>query len=70
MRSAKVRAYAHCTKQGTQCTHIDVAGGRAVANTASVADGEAVIKTAVEAFGGVSILINNAGILRDKGYVY
>ena len=38
-------------------------------NTASVADGIAVIKTAVDAFGGVSILINNAGILRDKGYV-
>lgn len=36
-------------------------------NTSSVADGAAIIKTAVDAFGGVSILINNAGILRDKG---
>lgn len=33
----------------------------------SVADGAAVIQTALDAFGGLSILINNAGILRDKG---
>ena len=33
-------------------------------------DGEAVIKTALDAFGNVTILINNAGILRDKGYVW
>ncbi|KAH9994795.1 multifunctional beta-oxidation protein [Russula vinacea] len=32
------------------------------------ADGPAVIKTALDAFGGVTILINNAGILRDKGF--
>jgi NAD(P)-dependent dehydrogenase (short-subunit alcohol dehydrogenase family) len=41
--------------------------GRAVVNSSSVTDGPAVIKTALEAFGGVTILINNAGILRDKG---
>jgi multifunctional beta-oxidation protein len=44
-------------------------GGKAVANTSSVTDGAAVIKSALDAFGGVTILINNAGILRDKGYV-
>ncbi len=38
-------------------------------NNSSVTDGEAVIKTALDAFGNVTILINNAGILRDKGYV-
>jgi multifunctional beta-oxidation protein len=46
---------------------VDTAGGRAVTNTSSVTDGAAVIKSALDAFGGVTILINNAGILRDKG---
>ncbi len=44
------------------------AGGEAVANYDSVATasgGESIIASAVEAFGGVDIVINNAGILRD-----
>lgn len=45
------------------------AGGHAVVNTSSVTDGEAVIQSAIQAFGGITILVNNAGILRDKGYV-
>ncbi|KAJ7637705.1 peroxisomal hydratase-dehydrogenase-epimerase [Mycena polygramma] len=44
------------------------AGGKAVTNTSSATDGEGVIKSALDAFGGVTILINNAGILRDKGF--
>jgi NAD(P)-dependent dehydrogenase (short-subunit alcohol dehydrogenase family) len=47
---------------------ITAAGGQAVANhgsVASFADAEAMINTAVETFGGLNILINNAGILRD-----
>ncbi|KAG0705683.1 hypothetical protein DFH29DRAFT_1029857 [Suillus ampliporus] len=47
---------------------IKKAGGSAVTNTSSVTDGAAVIQSAISAFGGVSILINNAGILRDKGF--
>ena len=48
---------------------IRAAGGEAVANFDSVATmegGENIVKTAVEAFGGLDILINNAGILRDR----
>ena len=47
------------------------AGGTAVANYDSVATpegGEAIIQTALENFGQVDVLINNAGILRDKTF--
>jgi NAD(P)-dependent dehydrogenase (short-subunit alcohol dehydrogenase family) len=43
-------------------------GGDAVANYDSVEDGDKIIATAVEAFGKVDILINNAGILRDVSF--
>jgi NAD(P)-dependent dehydrogenase (short-subunit alcohol dehydrogenase family) len=48
---------------------IQAAGGVAVADINSVASaegGEAMVRTALEAFGRVDIVINNAGILRDK----
>jgi NAD(P)-dependent dehydrogenase (short-subunit alcohol dehydrogenase family)/acyl dehydratase len=47
------------------------AGGAAVANYDSVATvegGERIVGSALEAFGRVDILINNAGILRDKSF--
>lgn len=47
------------------------AGGRAVADTSSVATpegGVALVATAVDAFGSVDIVVNNAGILRDKSF--
>jgi NAD(P)-dependent dehydrogenase (short-subunit alcohol dehydrogenase family) len=50
---------------------ITEAGGKAVANYDSVATpegGESIIKTAVDNFGKVDIVINNAGILRDKSF--
>ena len=48
---------------------IKSSGGEAVANYDSVATaegGQAIVDSAVEAFGKVDIVINNAGILRDK----
>lgn len=47
------------------------AGGDAIANHDSVATpqgGQSVIDTAIEAFGTVDIVVNNAGILRDKSF--
>ncbi|XP_068159443.1 peroxisomal multifunctional enzyme type 2 [Drosophila tropicalis] len=48
---------------------IRAAGGEAVADYNSVIDGSKVIETAIKAFGRVDILINNAGILRDRSIV-
>lgn len=47
---------------------IKKAGGQAVANYDSVEFGDKIIKTAVEAFGTVHVVINNAGILRDSSF--
>jgi NAD(P)-dependent dehydrogenase (short-subunit alcohol dehydrogenase family) len=50
---------------------IKALGGDAVADTNSVATpegGKAIVQTAVDAYGTVDIVINNAGILRDKAF--
>jgi NAD(P)-dependent dehydrogenase (short-subunit alcohol dehydrogenase family) len=47
---------------------IKKAGGKAIASTLSITEpknAEAIVKMALDAFGGVDILVNNAGILRD-----
>jgi NAD(P)-dependent dehydrogenase (short-subunit alcohol dehydrogenase family) len=48
---------------------IIAAGGEAVANTDSVSDFQAskhLIQTALDAFGDLDVVVNNAGILRDR----
>jgi len=50
---------------------IKAIGGEAVADTNSVATpegGAAIVQTALDAFGRVDVVINNAGILRDKAF--
>ncbi|XP_069818770.1 peroxisomal multifunctional enzyme type 2 [Dendropsophus ebraccatus] len=43
-------------------------GGKAVANYDSVEAGEKLVQTALDAFGRIDIVINNAGILRDRSF--
>jgi len=50
-------------------TEIGAAGGQAIANTADVSDhgaAEHLVRAAVEAFGRLDVLVNVAGILRDR----
>ena len=50
---------------------IKAAGGEAVANKDSVSDREGaknIVATAVDTYGTVDIVVNNAGILRDKSF--
>ena len=51
---------------------IKALGGEAVSNydsVATAAGGESIVRAALDAFGTVDILINNAGILRDKTFL-
>jgi NAD(P)-dependent dehydrogenase (short-subunit alcohol dehydrogenase family) len=48
---------------------IKAAGGEAVANTSDVSDmagGAELVQQAIDTYGGIDVLVNNAGILRDK----
>lgn len=51
---------------------IVTAGGEAVANYESVStpeSGASIVQTAIDSFGRVDIVVNNAGILRDRSFV-
>lgn len=47
---------------------IRLAGGTAVASHESVTDGARIVEQALDTFGRVDVLVNNAGILRDKTF--
>ncbi|WP_428273706.1 SDR family NAD(P)-dependent oxidoreductase [Candidatus Palauibacter sp.] len=53
------------------CAEIRAGGGRAVASRHDISDWIAardLIALAVESFGGLDVLVNNAGILRDRAF--
>jgi len=52
----------------TVVQEIQKLGGKATGNKANVEDGEAVVKSAIDAYGRIDIIVNNAGILRDKAF--
>ncbi|KAJ3391197.1 hypothetical protein HDU92_009152 [Lobulomyces angularis] len=65
----------HTGEGGTSSKAADVVvneivknGGKAVANYDSVEDGDKIVETALKAFGKIDIVLNNAGILRDKSF--
>ena len=48
---------------------IKEAGGEAVANYDSVEDGGKIVQCALDSFGRIDIVVNNAGILRDSSFL-
>jgi NAD(P)-dependent dehydrogenase (short-subunit alcohol dehydrogenase family) len=51
------------------CDEIKKNGGEAIPNYDSVEFGDKIVKTALDKWKRIDIIINNAGILRDKSYV-
>ncbi|MDP3737486.1 MAG: SDR family oxidoreductase [Hyphomonadaceae bacterium] len=47
---------------------IKAAGGEAVANTDSVEEGDKLVQMALDVFGRVDVVVNNAGVLRDASF--
>lgn len=75
------RAYAHAFAKAGACLvindisdpytvvkEIKLTGGKAAGVRASAEDGDAVVNAAIDAFGRIDIIINNAGIIRDKAF--
>lgn len=52
----------------TVVDEIKTAGGEAVANTDSVEHGDKIVQTAMDTYGRIDVVVNNAGILRDASF--
>ena len=52
----------------TVVAEIKKAGGEAVANYDSVEDGAKIVQTAMDTWGRIDVVVNNAGILRDTSF--
>ncbi|KAI6042983.1 hypothetical protein EDC04DRAFT_3088326, partial [Pisolithus marmoratus] len=50
------------------CKEVEAAGGKAVPVVCSAEEGEKIVKAALDAFGGVHVLVANAGVLRDRSF--
>jgi len=51
------------------CEEVRKAGGKAAPVIRSAEDGGSIVQAALGAFGGVHVLVANAGILRDRLFV-
>ncbi|MGH1561603.1 SDR family NAD(P)-dependent oxidoreductase [Mumia sp. DW29H23] len=59
------------TPAGALVEEITESGGTAIAHDGSIGEtgaGEAVVATALDAFGRVDVLVNNAGMVRDRSF--
>lgn len=66
--SVAVNYHSSAEKAAEVVAEIEAAGGRAVALQADVsktAEAQALVKKTIESLGGLEILVNNAGIIRD-----
>lgn len=58
----------HADAANSVVSLIEQSGGKATADTSSVLEGEKIVAHALESFGKIDVLVNNAGVLRDKSF--